>query len=235
MLLLLEIDDDIIEQLQCEFGIWVMNTSSLLCSFLGTKNGIGVPFNVNRTIGHITRWDFISQFKHPFGGLIIIDRYFFSNSDYRANLGQILEQLTKHNLSLPLHITILYQSNCVDNSFSNQALLYNDVSQVCSKIFSPGNFELTIIQVNQVNHTHDRRIITNYMFILSGNSFQYSTNNDPIKVKSKVRTHLTFHDTLTKETFEDVLNDLDYVRNIRSERGVHSMGANINRLVQGTL
>ena len=74
MLLLLETDKETIEQLQCEFGIWVMNTSTLLNSFLGTKNGIGVPNNVNRTTGHIKSWDFLSQFKHPFGGIIIVDR-----------------------------------------------------------------------------------------------------------------------------------------------------------------
>lgn len=126
-------------------------------------------------------WGLLRQHSMPCTDIIIIDPYFFAQSDYlyERNSYQVIAELSHHACGKPLNIVIftnpqyrLENNGYVDVPFpSILRNLKTLISDICGN--EPN---ITIVKLPK-KEEHDRTIITNYKMFVSGDSFTFFDND----------------------------------------------------------
>lgn len=155
--------------------------------------------------GILKNWNYLANLRHSFNSIIIADRYLFKG-DYQENLKQLFTNFL-HDLEQPtiMDITILLEEKQLSYNLSMADIAKFLQKQVFNKIVNLA-INLSIIQVKHIPVTHDRRIITNYFYLYSGDSFSYVTDKEPNKIYSNTDLHIyTLFDNQTMQNAKERL------------------------------
>ena len=115
----------------------------------------------------------LSKYKHHFNSIVIIDRYIFKGYNYAENVKNLVSSLMENSDStFTFNVTILSEVN------SDLESIHNNVKKSLEVKFIKQNFYLTIANIQRDRRTHDRRIITNYTYFFSGDSFSHYQRKD---------------------------------------------------------
>lgn len=201
----LDIADTEIDKLEKQTGLLFFNLTNHLTKWKRySPDSYTSPISVGEK-GVFNNWSYIANFKHSFNSIIIADRYLFKG-DYRENLKQLFMNFL-HNLEQPtvMDITILLEEKQLSYNLSMADIAKFLQKQVFNNIANL-TVNLSIVQVRHIPVTHDRRIITNYFYMYSGDSFSYVTDNNPTKIYSNTDLHIyTVFDTQSMQNAKERL------------------------------
>jgi hypothetical protein len=122
------------------------------------------------------RWQELTNIELPFRHLCLVDRYLFSNEfGLRENFIPLVSALITGNASQHLQILIITEK--IKGNLNLQ-MLHKKVIEQLSSEFPSKTINVTITKSSpQTTELHDRRIITEYLTIKSGQSFAYFKQN----------------------------------------------------------
>ncbi len=219
-------EDEANDQLEADFGCIFISSKQLNKAYF-LFNWHLIPFTKYEP--RFTNWDFMSQFRHPCNALIVTDNYLFAKDNLLLNKRQLDENLLRlllnlmpPKLKIDFHLTII--GTPIDKNGRYQEYIKQHLKDLHSHLlvqlerkFSY-NIKLSIL----IAPMHDRNILTNYVWINSGNSFTYFTNRQlhsntnllfhPITQLN--RTYNPFYHTgLQTEKMNSVFNVWEEIRN----------------------
>jgi len=147
-------------------------------------------------------WDFIKDYLLPLSDIVFIDNYIFDISLKISNLYEIIKKLSLYAASVKFNLTIIsYIGNKEDINIEQE---YNELKAYLNE--NNINCNLSIILSNRANKEHDRAIITNYLRIKSGDSFNFFKSSGELATKG---TEIEFQ-TLTESDKYLASNDTLY-------------------------
>jgi hypothetical protein len=179
------------------------------------QNSISVSA-LSRDFNH---WNYMVTLKHSFNSMLLIDRYLFAETgfgihkvvdNYKSNLKQLFQYFVPKNDAITVtDITIISSTRAISPSVTLAQIATYLQTQVFAVLFPQSKFNLSIILVDNVPDTHDRRIITNYFDLHSGDSFMYVTNahNNHIKVDTSLHIYTFFSGEQLKDATKRI-NDI---------------------------
>lgn len=155
-----------------------------------------------------TNWADIQPFKTPCNALILFDNYLLGNDD-GDNLFSLLKNVLPSNCSkYPFHLTIIMENDKNDRRDIKTKPYFerhvNKINEFLTKTFSY-RVEFSLIVVKKGNH--DRNILTNYVWLHSGSSFDFLDKKGKIKNTTETQlilTPITTHGV--KEMFHSLKN-----------------------------
>lgn len=164
------------------------------------------------------KWEELTKIRLPFRHLCLVDRYLFNNeSGLKENFIPLVSALIAGNASHNLQILIIteqFKKNL------NLKMLHKKITNQLSDEFPSKTINVTITKSSpQTTELHDRRIITEYLTIKSGQSFAYFKRN---KINLDTELEVVPHtDKATFDSSQDRVNQYKAIfskaENIASE------------------
>lgn len=151
----------------------------------------------SRSINDFLGWSFIGYLKIPVNAAIIIDRYAFKyENSIKRNITEILKHLIPDDLESDFDLCLITDEEESLDFKKLKSLVTKEFKNLHKKCSL--NLSIFTLRSHHIS-THDRKIITNYYIIKSGNSFDYY-NNDNITVDTSLTlTPLLYRNDLFKE------------------------------------
>ncbi len=150
--------------------------------------------------GKFSAWTelFDSKDMHPINSAVIIDNYLFNDYQvYRSdNLLKILTSLIPRDLSIPFHLTLLYENNEVKYKQERVVNIIKDLKGFIVRELGI-DIEIGIIAFIGEQQFHHRAILTNNYFISSDRGFNIFIG-DHIKNDSFVRINWVYDSVCTE-------------------------------------
>lgn len=152
---------------------------------LEKKSDIPIRKNM-KPLELFSSWSSLKQYFTPFTDAVIWDNYIFSDQTLiPSNFEKILLELDKAT-PIKYNLTIITYEN--DGKYKiDGADIYEKIKETKQRLNLKCNVELIVL--NQNKKEHDRGIITNYLYVQSGDSFNYFNSKDDITTKG---TNITF-------------------------------------------
>lgn len=158
-------------------------------------------------------WNVLEINASPCTDIIIVDQYFFSQSDvyFDYNAFKIIETLSKINSH---HVNVVIFTTAKDNPFKTIGdKLKNRIGEKLS---------LTFVTIDGKTKEHDRTIITNYKIFESGDSFTYF-NDKGENISRGKWLHVNSHgDREIRQQTLDYIEELQHLVNIKKS-GLNSI------------
>lgn len=182
--------------------------NTLLQLFIDDESQPSKPYSIRQ----MTDWSVIGNNSLPCTDIIVIDPFFFAQSDmlYERNSYKVLEELACHVNNRPIKIVIF--TNGQNRAESGG---YVDIPipliqrQIKERIKDKCGVEpfVTIVKL-PTREEHDRTIITNYKTFISGDSFKYFDNAGNNTSRGRwLHVNSLAHDSILQQT-NDYLKDL---------------------------
>ncbi|MBP6234843.1 MAG: hypothetical protein KA270_00830 [Saprospiraceae bacterium] len=150
----------------------------------------------SRLINDFLGWSFIGNLKIPVNAAIIIDRYAFKYDNViKKNLTEILKHLIPEELEGDFDLCLITDEEESMDFKKLKSLVTKEFKNLHKKC----SLNLSIFTLFRNISTHDRKIITNYYIISSGNSFDYYFNDNITVDTSLTLTPLLYRNDLLKE------------------------------------
>lgn len=239
------------ESLEQRFGFIFINSHNYLQKWKLLNPRNHQSFKIVSQGGSFSNWDSFNALKHFANSILIIDRYFFmSNSGYsKGNLEGMFGNLFQ-KIESNLDITIVLGEQVIGkqenkykrleyiDSRDNQTIkdCVKDVKNVVKSKVS-ANCNLSMVQIfrkngGDVGITHDRRILSNYFYLVSGDSLTYQSE-DSNGSKILVNTDFHIYTVFDSNTFFEMQKRLDELKkevNSQTKEG-NFIGTKQNRLL----
>ena len=164
----------------------------------------------------MTDWSLVKTNASPCTDIVIIDQYFFAQSDllYMYNSYNILENLAQWNKGHALNIVIFTFAHFKEKEAVCDVPFTTIERQIKNRISAISGIEpnLTFVKL-PTSKEHDRTIITNYKMFVSGDSFTYFKDHGENKSKGRWFYVHTHGDKETREQAIAYLQDLQSLVN----------------------
>lgn len=182
-LFFIESDSITNEERSSRFGFYFLNTQTY--EEVWNKIALKSKFLKISQDGDIQNWIQFEEFRHPFRSILINDRYIFKlqKDNYLSNVKGLLSSILPQS---PISYTIDLTFICQDiNKDLPLEKVESEISSLLTSYFSHITFDFTLIQIQGDNRlTHGRRIFTNYYFLSSDSSIQFSNKSGDIDADS---------------------------------------------------
>ena len=129
---------------------------------------------------NISNWKILESYVTPCTDLLIVDRYILSRADrLDKNLYRILRALVSQTKNCCVNIVIVVESNQIDSRLTLENLESKIKEFVTEIVDEEPKVTFVLCKKGTFNEAlfHDRRILTNYRYIDSGDSFNYLDKN----------------------------------------------------------
>ncbi len=153
--------------------------------------------------GDFKTWKDFARLKHPANAILIVDRYIFGGN-YQHNLQEMFENLFETIAEKSQILLIIGNSiNNKPTDLKNETELKKQWSKIVKQKWTQA--ENSVAQVfekqgekrTETSLTHDRRIVTNYFYLVSGDSYSYVNKNQ----ENLTNTDFHIYTVFDSETF----------------------------------
>lgn len=150
-------------------GAWFLGAQAIMDAWpvLGQHTLLNVSAD-----GDFSSWDDLAPYQHPLSAILVADRYMLSHMDRaRDNVCQLLINLLPEDGSeYPTRIMLITEQ--VAKAYSLEDI-HEEVKNVIKTQRPYVAFELSLVRAKALSQYHDRHVFTNYLFMKSGDSFNY--------------------------------------------------------------
>lgn len=178
--------------------------------------------SVRKKYSEFIKWTQLKNFLFPFTDVIIIDRYIFSDSSLiDSNILEILKNLDAAT-PLPYNLTIFTIEERDQRKRIDYRIIEGKLIAYKQKYNLKYNFEI-IITPYSIEKEHDRNILTNYIKIFSGDSFNYFNSNGEIITNTEIQfASLAIEDKFlsAKNILRDIAMTINDIKKNNSENYV---------------
>lgn len=235
------------QELENKYGYFFINWENFKTKWKLLNPRNYQSFKIVSKTGNLGNWSSFSKLKHPANAIIIIDRYFFkgfSKENIENMFGNLFEKIEyKFDVTLILGKQTIKDMALGYINTNNSEILHireetknikkNIKSVIKNKLSKQDN--LTIIQIfkgdkSDLDITHDRRIISNYFYMVSGASLSYENKEGKILVDTDFHIYTIFD----SETFGEITKRFDELKPhiIAQDQTGHVEGNKQNRLLE---
>jgi hypothetical protein len=209
-------DSEILEK---KYGYFFINSQNFKTKWKLLNPRTYQSFKIVSEKGTLNNWESFKIIKHPVNAVLIDDRYVFAG-DYQHNLQELLTNLFEKNETKSEILVVI--GNAINNKETNigeETELLKETKKIVKRLFANSNFSIAQLIENsnqkrtEIKLTHDRRVISNYFYLVSGDSYSYDkTFVDKITGEKKIElnTNTDFHiyTVFDSETFANIQNRL---------------------------
>jgi hypothetical protein len=133
----------------------------------------------------LNSWNDLQRFKHPFNAMVIIDNYLLKDEKDLITIVSLLKPLVPDQLNqqdTDFHLTLISYEVQIRTDKFNDLRCKSIEEKINSLLILPYKIKVSIINHNVMDRNHDRNILTNYVWLHSGHSFDYFKESDVHKI-----------------------------------------------------
>ncbi|RKD90016.1 hypothetical protein [Mangrovibacterium diazotrophicum] len=165
-----------------------------------------LPVREGCRVPYFSSWQKLDEYLTPFTDLVLVDNYIFSDeSMITSNFEQIITQFDK---STPVKYNLTIITFEGGRFKLNGQKLYDDILEL--KMMNNWKCKIGLVLSTQNVKEHDRGIFTNYIRIVTGDSFNYFDS------MNKIRTHtdITFRSLANPDESNSAIEALSSIGKI---------------------
>ncbi len=180
-----------------KFGVITITPDSI--------NEIGYLFKDNGKLikkGEKVNWNFLSDYKHRFNAILIVDSYIVKDTTlFENNIFKILDILLPQEIEATFDISIVSK----DFTQNREIIRYEKLNEHIKQIRPKLKYNMTLYRDQDI---HDRLILTNNMLIECGAGFNLLNENGIAKHSTRIAISYPFfcnYSTTIKELYNKTI------------------------------